>query len=327
MLEGLLIPIGLQVILPVSLLLWLAIRRHPGLAAWALAVALVASVIVLLAFAGLWLLLPWYTPRIYGFCLIPAAMISFRQGMRVRSMWPRSVGGWVGAGLRGALALLAAGTALYAASGRRAPAESVAVAFPLRQGTYLVVNGGSNELLNAHLMTLTGQRFRPYRGQSYGVDVVRVDEWGRRATGLQPRDPASYRIFGDSVFAPCAGRVIALLDGLPDQPVPVIDRTHMAGNHVLLACGAVEVLLGHLQQGSVRVGLGSAVTTGTLLGRVGNTGNTGEPHLHIHAQGAGTAAMPLGGEPLPILMDGWYPVRNLRFTERHQKSARILVGK
>ena len=316
MLDVLLIPIGMQVVLPMGLLLWLTFRRHPSLAAWALAVAFVASIIVLLAVAGLWLLLPWYTPGIYGIFLIPAAAISFKKGIPIRSVWPRGAGGWAGASLRGALATLAVGTALYAVSGRRAPSETIDLTFPLRQGTYLVVNGGSIEILNAHLMTLSGERFHPYRGQSYGVDIVRIDRWGRRAAGLQPRDPAAYRIFGDSVFAPCAGRVVAVLDGLPDQPVPVVDRAHMAGNHVLLACGTFEVLLGHLQQGSVRVGLGSAVGTNTLLGRVGNTGNTGEPHLHIHAQRAGTTAMPLSGEPLPIRLNGWYPVRNLRFTER-----------
>lgn len=316
MLEVLLVPIGLQVVLPVGLLLWLTLRRHPSLAAWTLAVALTTSVIALLAVAGLWLLLPWYAPGIYGLLLIPAAVFSLKPVLRMRSPWPRGAGGWAGASLRGALATLAAVTALYAVSGRRTPAESVDVAFPLRQGVYLVVNGGSIELLNAHLMTLSGERFRPYRGQSYGVDIVRVDRWGRRAAGLQPRDPAAYRIFGDSVFAPCTGRVIAVLDGLPDQLVPEVDRAHMAGNHVLLACDTVHVLLGHLQQGSVRVGIGSVVGTDTLLGRVGNTGNTGEPHLHIHVQRAGTTAMPLSGEPLAIRMNGRYPVRNLRFTER-----------
>lgn len=204
--------------------------------------------------------------------------------------------------------------AIYAVSGRTAPTETVDLAFPLRQGTYLVVNGGTSELLNAHLMTVSGKRFRAYRGQRYGADVVRIDRWGRRATGFQPREPSAYRIFGDSVFAPCAGRIVAVLDGLHDQPVPEVVRVHMAGNHVLLACGAVHVLLGHLQHGSVRVRVGSTVGIQTLLGHVGNTGNTGEPHLHIHAQHPGPASLPLSGEPLPIRLNARFPVRNLRLT-------------
>ena len=32
-------------------------------------------------------------------------------------------------------------------------------------------------LVNAHLMTLTGERYRPYRGQSHGVDLVKLSRW------------------------------------------------------------------------------------------------------------------------------------------------------
>lgn len=310
-LDVLLIPVGVQFVLPVGLLFWLALRRHPSRLAWTLALVLVASILALLALAGLWLWLPWYTPWIYGLLLIVSATIAYGR-IRMRPAWPQGTGGWAGAGLRGSLAMLALAATLYAMSGRRIPAGSVDVAFPLRQGTYLVVNGGSNELLNAHLATLVGERFRAYRGQSYGVDLVRIDEWGRRSAGLQPRNPAAYRIFGDSVFAPCTGRVVAIVDGLPDQPVPEVDRAHMAGNHVLLACETAQLLLGHLQERSVAVRAGDMVATGELLGRVGNTGNTGEPHLHIHAQRAGLPAMPLSGEPLSIRFNGWYPVRNMR---------------
>lgn len=39
---------------------------------------------------------------------------------------------------------------------------------------------------------------------------------------------------------------------------------------------------------------------------VGNSGNTGEPHGH--AQRPGPATAPLGGEPLPIVFGGRFPV-------------------
>ena len=44
----------------------------------------------------------------------------------------------------------------------------------------------------------------------------------------------------------------------------------------------------------------------------GNSGNTGEPHLHIHAQGQGSTAAPLGGEPIHIKFNGRFPVRGDR---------------
>lgn len=278
-----------------------------------LALVVAGSLVLVLHVAGLWLMLPWYLPAVYGLLLVPAALRSL-QRVRARARWPLGAREWLGTAVRGAAATLAVASALYACAGRRAPAGAVDVAFPLRQGTYLVVNGGNAELLNAHLMTLTAERFRAYRGQSHGVDLVRVDRWGRRAHGPRPRDPREYTIFGDSVFAPCAGQVVRAADGLADQPVPRVDRAHMAGNHVLLDCGTAWVLLGHLQEGSVRVRTGETVRAGAPLGRVGNTGNTSEPHLHVHAQRPGTDSMPLGGDPLAIRLDGRYLVRNARVT-------------
>ena len=43
-----------------------------------------------------------------------------------------------------------------------------------------------------------------------------------------------------------------------------------------------------------------------------NSGNTGEPHLHVHAQRPGPVGAPLGGDPLPLLFGGRFPVRGDR---------------
>jgi murein DD-endopeptidase MepM/ murein hydrolase activator NlpD len=127
---------------------------------------------------------------------------------------------------------------------------------------------------------------------------------------LLPADLTRYTIFGDSIFSPCTGQVVATVDGVHEMTPPRMDRAHMAGNHVLIKCRDVWILLGHMKRGSVAVGREQQVATGDLLGRVGNTGNTNEPHLHIHAQTPGTASEPLSGNPLPIVFDGRFVVRN-----------------
>jgi len=73
----------------------------------------------------------------------------------------------------------------------------------------------------------------------------------------------------------------------------------------VLAVGAGRyVVLAHLRRGSVRVHSGQRVRAGQLLGRVGNSGNSSEPHLHVHAQdtpdlSAGTG-LPIVFGPLSV---------------------------
>jgi hypothetical protein len=259
---------------------------------------------------------PWYLPLVFAVLLLPAILRAF-PSIRRRPVLPA---GWrfITPAMT-ALAIAAVSAAIVIAlRGARVPGAAVELEAPLRGGTYLVANGGSNALVSAHVTTLGPEpRYQRWRGQSYGVDLVRVDAAGRRARGLLPRDPAAYFIFGDTVVAPCAGRIIASSDGLSDLPVPDMDREHMAGNHLVLECGAHWILLGHLRQGSVLRSAGDSVETGEPLGQVGNTGNTGEPHLHIHAQLPGSPDMPMGGDPVPITIGGRYLVRGARPDWRH----------
>lgn len=203
------------------------------------------------------------------------------------------------------------GTVIALRSRTNTAARVVNLAFPLERGRYLVVNGGSNISTNLHLETLDAgvPRYRAWRGQSHGVNLVALDGLGLRARRLQPAAPRACRIYGARVLAPCAGHVALEVDGLPDMQVPEVDRDHLAGNHAMPRCAETDVLLGHLQPGSVRIQVGFQVAVGECLGSVGNSGNTGEPHLHVHAQGRGSTEAPWGGDPRPIQFNGRFPVR------------------
>ena len=126
--------------------------------------------------------------------------------------------------------LIAIGTwGMYQSAGTlagRAPQEGtiVELAFPLKSGEYLVVSAGSHLSVNPQLMTLDAStvRFQAYRGQSYGVDIVKLNSWGLRASGLLPPDPSAYCIYSEPVYAPCTGEIIAAQDGLPDMQVALL---------------------------------------------------------------------------------------------------------
>ena len=75
------------------------------------------------------------------------------------------------------------------------------------------------------------------------------------------------------------------VDGLPDQAIGASDREQPAGNHVVLDLGDGEfAFLAHLRQHSVTVKQRDKVAPGQVLGRCGNSGNSSEPHLHVHLQ-------------------------------------------
>jgi hypothetical protein len=171
-------------------------------------------------------------------------------------------------------------------------------------------------------------------GVTYAIDFVAVDDRGRSAPSswrrwLSVEPPETFLGFGAPILAPLAGTVVLAHDGEPDhearrsQPalaayalgqarrvregVPAI-----AGNHVVIAGGpsGPYVLLAHLQQGSLRVRPGDALTVGEPVGRCGNTGNSTEPHLHVQATDSVSWSQAAG---LPIVFrrpgsrESWLP--------------------
>lgn len=304
----------LQVLAPLVLMAWLLLSRAPSRAVWLLRAVTALSLLGLLALAGVWVILPRYVA--WWWLVGTLVVLAVDAGNFRRLSW------WGGSSpisalmvTRVCLALAALGVCLYALSGwypRGAPV--VDLAFPLRGGNFLVVNGGDNRLLDSHLKTLLPKpEYHAWRGQSYGVDLVAVNELGLTSRGFLARNPTHYVIFGLPVVAPCDGTVVRVENGLPDLPVPGRDPIHKAGNYVVLQCGNVQVVLAHLQEGSVKVVPGEAVSVGMPLARVGNSGNTGRPHLHIHVQRPGTQAEPFSGAPLFLRFDGDFPVRNEGF--------------
>lgn len=302
----------LQLLLPLALIAWLLARPAEDALGRVAQVSALTTVVGALAISGLWLFPPWWSVWVYG---VAAGLAALSVGLgKSRRLTPR---GWGWIRLLGLtlLTIYAGREAYLGYQGRRPPATpAVALQFPLAEGSYLVVNGGTDRRVSSHMLTLdpSFRGHRDYRGQSYGVDIVGLNRWGGTSSGVFPRDPTAWAIYGAPVLAPCDGRVKASGDGVPDTPVPIPDRRQMTGNFVLLTCGEFEVLLAHLAPGSVAVSQGQAVKAGRRLGRVGNTGNTNTPHLHIHAQRPSATAALIAGEPLPMTFGGRFLVRNDR---------------
>jgi Peptidase family M23 len=306
---------ALQLALPLIFIGWIALWPPRSFLGFWIQLLSTAAGLLTIGLNGLWLLPPWWAPYAFGALLFLAAVIGLRRRRPFNATWPYGLFGWTGAVFFVAFGSVALYLAVPALAGRTPPAERpVDLGFPLGSGTYLIVNGGYDLSINAHLATLDRSvaRFGAWRGQSFGVDIVKINAAGLRASGIQPPEPGAYVIYGTRVLAPCSGDVVASVDGLPDIQVPQTDRAHMAGNHVILRCGDTHVLLGHLQPASLKVRPGMRVALGDAIGAVGNSGNSDEPHLHIHAQRPGTADGPMSADPLPISFNGRVLVRNDR---------------
>lgn len=125
-------------------------------------------------------------------------------------------------------------------------------------------------------------------------DFVITDEEGHtfHGAGDQLDD---YYAFRKPVLSPVRGRVVRVLDGLPDNAVGQVDRTNNWGNLVLLQdARGFYAELSHLAQGSIAVKEGDWVERGARVGLCGNSGLSPQPHIHVQVQltealGAATA--------------------------------------
>jgi len=302
----------LEIAVPAVLLLTAGATRPATRLTWLARTVLVGAYLAALGVIGQFAVpVPWFAPYAYGLALFAAALVSLPRCRTHRWGLPPGRARRLGLAVTAVSALVLAAAAGAALRGYLPPpGPSVNLRFPLDHGLYYVSNAGASQLINHHRVTLHDDFRRDYRGQSYGVDIARVDILGVAARGFLPDDPAAYAIFGRPVHAPCTGRITESRDGLPDQRPPRRDLGHPLGNHVMIACKGVVVVLAHLQKGSVGAHTGEFVRRGQRLARVGNSGETTSPHLHIHAQRRGTRYAPLSGKPVSIRFDGRYLVRN-----------------
>jgi murein DD-endopeptidase MepM/ murein hydrolase activator NlpD len=141
-------------------------------------------------------------------------------------------------------------------------------------GNWYVAWGGRDHIHNKHVVAVD---------QRFGYDfLVLKDTMPFSGNGKRNED---HYCFGQPLFAPAAGKIVAALDGLIDNPVGVRDEKRPAGNHVVIDHGRSEFsFLAHLQKGSVAVKPGQRVAKGALVGRCGNSGQSDLPHLHYHLQ-------------------------------------------
>jgi murein DD-endopeptidase MepM/ murein hydrolase activator NlpD len=192
-------------------------------------------------------------------------------------------------------------------------AQSVVIGPPLRGGVWLTANGPAEA--SGHRRALIPVDGKPSIAQRFAIDYVRVDSANKTFTGDQLKNE-SYYAQGNDALAVANGTVVAVKDSIPEnvpgvtsRAVPITLET-VGGNHVIIDLGGgYYAFYAHLQPGSLRVKVGDRVTRGQVLGLVGNSGNSTEPHLHFHVSDGNS---PLGSEGVPYRHDSFEIVGRCR---------------
>jgi hypothetical protein len=178
--------------------------------------------------------------------------------------------------------------------------DVVVIGPPLRGSGWLTANGPDAQ--TGHRRAIVPVDGTAAIAQRFAIDYVKMDTTGRRFIGDSLKNE-SYFAHGRDAIAVADGIVAAVKDSIPEnipgpasRAVPITLET-VGGNFVILDIGQGRyAFYAHLRPGSLRVRVGDRVRTGQVLGLVGNSGNSTEPHLHFHVM---DGISPLGSEGIP----------------------------
>jgi hypothetical protein len=121
--------------------------------------------------------------------------------------------------------------------------------------------------------------------ETFAIDWTQVKDGG-----IFQGDGASneqHYAFGADILGVGDGTVVSIRNDMPEEvpskpPVAVKAPGDYAGNHVILELGPnVYAAYAPMQPGSISVKVGDRVNAGDRLGKLGNTGNSTAPHLHL----------------------------------------------
>lgn len=156
-------------------------------------------------------------------------------------------------------------------------------------GPLKVAWGGDNVQVNYHAAV---------PDQRWAYDFV-VAPYAHGSANLK-----DYGIYGASIVAPVSGEIVVAHDGEPDMKPGNLSNNLQSpfGNYIAIRLPAqTYLIIAHLRPGSLLVKEGDQVEEGQKMAECGNSGNTSEPHVHIHHQRQNPKDYPINfAEGLPL---------------------------
>ncbi len=179
--------------------------------------------------------------------------------------------------------------------------KPASIAPPLDGPNWL--DGNSCCDMTAHRMAINPINAKLWASERYAIDYVQLTNDYRLFTG-DPTKLESYAYFNAPIHAVGDGKVVAVVDNLPEQ-VPTktpsgLPLDQYGGNHVVQDLGDGNyAFYAHLKPGSITVKVGDELKSGQNIAALGNSGNSDAPHLHFHVM---DNPDPLAANGLPFVI-------------------------
>ena len=305
------------IIIPTFLIAWLCKNRNRSVKKWLFEIIFIGSYFLNLFFIGFWVVYPF--GHIARYLLLVSFLIAavksyftIRRSPQLNGKNPEPPKKQLAIHLVSySIFVLLAGVFSWelfgAVKGSQNPGGSIELDFPLKNGVYYIIQGGNDSTLNHH---------HGVSAQKFALDIVKMNHLGLRTKNLLPSKEKDYNICGEDIYSPCSGLILKAMNTVKSMPVIEMNQTNPAGNFVAIKQEGTDnvIILAHLLDGSICVQEGDIICRGQLLGQVGSSGNSSEPHLHIHCASPNEAGDFLfQGEGIPLTFNNKFLIRNDSF--------------
>ncbi|HKJ47116.1 MAG TPA: M23 family metallopeptidase [Balneolales bacterium] len=291
----------IQIIIPLSIILWFVLKRMNSQVGLLLDVILTVFITGFIIISGRWDIYSIYFQYVIVFIFIIGLLYRIRLFAELDTLPDNDLVSWFL--LLGKLIVIVIfGMLNYQIyQGYQFNNDVLNISFPLKNGDYYITEGGNNRILNKYINR---------KGEHYASDIVKLDFWGMGSQKFNPNSLSDYNIYADTVYSPVDGRIVDVIDTLNNGSPGKKDLNNHLGNYVVIEYLNNLIILSNLKKNSVLVPSDMYVTTGQPIAQVGNTEKGLEPSLHFFAIRGTDVNNITNGYGLPIMTDNDYLIKN-----------------
>ena len=178
------------------------------------------------------------------------------------------------------------------------------ISAPLKARRYATAGAPGNDSYHRRTINFLDEKY--WTSERYAVDFIGLDAGNRYREGRQDAN-IDYYGYEDVVYSTTAGEIVSIIDTLPENIPPKVPDINpgalyrAGGNQIVVKVSAgTYVFYSHLVRAGSDLKVGDKVEVGQPIGRLGNSGNSDAPQLHIQVM---DGPDPLRSNGIPWVFD------------------------